>query len=213
MIYFVPWLTTIIFSLGYLGLAVLVALGNIRLVPIPAELTLPLAGLLVGEGQLTFVPVLLWTTVASVIVSVILYLLGFWVGDESLRRFIRKFGRFMFVYESDLDKTCEVFRRHGGIACLVGRLIPGVTVLISIPAGIERMSIYGRFMIFTILATIAFNGAFVGVGWVLGNHWDIVVQCAAIVNYVTIAAIAGGILWFVGSRWKASKQAETSDRQ
>ena len=208
-----PWLTTIIFSLGYLGLTVLVALGNIRLVPIPAELTLPLAGLLVGEGQLTFVLVLLWTTVASVIVSVILYLLGFWVGEESLRRFIRKFGRFVFVYESDLDKTCEMFRRHGGIACLVGRLIPGVTVLISIPAGIERMPIYGRFMIFTILATIAFNGAFVGVGWALGNHWDIVVQYAAIVNYVTIAAIAGGILWFVGSRWKASKQAETSDRQ
>jgi membrane protein DedA with SNARE-associated domain len=213
MDYFVPWLTTIIFSLGYLGLAVLVALGNIRLVPIPAELTLPLAGLLVGEGQLTFVLVLLWTTVASVIVSVILYLLGFWVGEESLRRFIRKFGRFVFVYESDLDKTCEMFRRHGGIACLVGRLIPGVTVLISIPAGIELMRIYGRFMIFTILATIAFNGAFVGVGWALGNHWDIVVQYAAIVNYVTIAAIAGGILWFVGSRWKASKQAETSDRQ
>lgn len=194
-------------------MAVLVALGNIRLVPIPAELTLPLAGLLVGEGQLTFVLVLLWTTVASVIVSVILYLLGFWVGEESLRRFIRNFGRFVFVYESDLDKTCEMFRRHGGIACLVGRLIPGVTVLISIPAGIERMPIYGRFMIFTILATIAFNGAFVGVGWALGNHWDIVVQYAAIVNYVTIAAIAGGILWFVGSRWKASKQAETSDRQ
>lgn len=194
-------------------MAVLVALGNIRIVPIPAELTLPLAGLLVGEGQLTFVLVLLWTTVASVIVSVILYLLGFWVGEESLRRFIRKFGRFVFVYESDLDKTCEMFRRHGGIACLVGRLIPGVTVLISIPAGIERMPIYGRFMIFTILATIAFNGAFVGVGWALGNHWDIVVQYAAIVNYVTIAAIAGGILWFVGSRWKASKQAETSDRQ
>src|ERR671938_437016 len=102
MDYFVPWLTTIIFSLGYLGLDVLVALGNIRLVPIPAELTLPLAGLLVGEGQLTF-------------------LLGFWVGEESLRRLIRNFGRFVFVYESDLDKTCEMFRRHGGIACLVGR--------------------------------------------------------------------------------------------
>jgi membrane protein DedA with SNARE-associated domain len=123
MTHFVPWLTTIILSLGYLGLAILVALGNIRLVPIPAEITLPLAGLLVGEGQLTFVPVLLWTTVASVVVSVILYLLGFWVGEESLRRFI-KFGRFVFLYESDLDKTCEVFRRHGGIACLVGRLIP-----------------------------------------------------------------------------------------
>jgi membrane protein DedA with SNARE-associated domain len=54
------------------------------------------------------------------------------------------------------------------------------------------MPIYGRFMIFTIVATIAFNGAFVGIGWALGNHWDIVVQYASIINYVTIAIIAGG---------------------
>ena len=159
-----PWLTSLILSLGYVGLSTLVALGNIRIVPIPAELTLPLAGSLAGERQLTFLPVLLWTTVASVIVSVILYLLGFRAGEESLQRFIRRFGRFVFLYESDLNKACEMFRRHGGIACLVGRLIPGVTVLISIPAGIERMPIYGRFMIFTILATIVFNGRFVGIG-------------------------------------------------
>jgi membrane protein DedA with SNARE-associated domain len=137
--------------------------------------------------------------------------LGFWAGEETLRRFIRKVGRFVFLYESDLEKTCEVFRRHGGIACLVGRLIPGITVLISIPAGIERMSIYGRFMIFTIIATVVFNGAFVGVGWALGNHWELVVQYASIVNYLTLAVIAGGILWFVGSRWKASREADTPD--
>jgi hypothetical protein len=65
MDYLVPWLTSLILSLGYVGLSILVALGNIRIVPIPAELTLPLAGLLVGEGQLAFLPVLLWTTVAS----------------------------------------------------------------------------------------------------------------------------------------------------
>jgi membrane protein DedA with SNARE-associated domain len=203
--YFVPWLTTVIFSLGYLGLAILVALGNIRLVPIPAEITLPLAGLLVGEGQLTFVSVILWTTVASVLVSILLYLLGFGVGEDSLRRFIRKFGRYVFLYESDLDKTCEVFRRHGGIACLVGRLIPGVTVLISIPAGIERMPIYGRFMIFTILATIAFNGAFVGIGWALGNHWEIVLQYASIINYVTLAAIAGGYTLVCGEQMEGKQ--------
>jgi membrane protein DedA with SNARE-associated domain len=206
---FVPWLTDVIFSLGYVGLAILVAMGNTRLLPIPAEITLPLAGLLVGEGELAFLPVLLWTTIASVLVSVILYLLGYWIGEEPIRRFIKKVGRFVFLYESDLDKTCEMFKRHGGIACLVGRLIPGVTVLISIPAGIERMPLFGRFMVFTILATVAFNGVFVGIGWALGNHWDIVVQYGSIVNYVTIAAIVGGVLWFVGSRWKASKQTGT----
>ena len=73
---YVPWLTDIAYSFGYPGIAALVALGYLHL-PIPTELTLPLAGFLVGQGRFSFVPVLLVTTVASVAVSVILYVLGF----------------------------------------------------------------------------------------------------------------------------------------
>ena len=109
----VPWLTDIAHSFGYPGIAVLVALGYLHL-PIPTELTLPLAGFLVEQGRFSFIPVLVWTTVASVAVSVIPYLLGFWTGEELLRRFVRRFGRFTFLKESDLDKASEVFKRHGG---------------------------------------------------------------------------------------------------
>src|ERR687883_946613 len=107
------WAADIAYSFGYVGIAILVALGNLHL-PIPTELTLPLAGFLVGQGRLSFVPVLIWTTVASVAASVVLYLMGFWLGEEPLRWFVRKFGRFVFLYESDLDKASEAFERHGG---------------------------------------------------------------------------------------------------
>jgi membrane protein DedA with SNARE-associated domain len=127
---------------------------------------------------LSFVPVLVWTTVASVAASVGLYLLGFWLGEEPLRRFVRKFGRFVFLYESDLYQASEAFDRHGGKAVLIGRLMPGVTSLISIPAGIGRMPIYGRFMVFTVVGTIAYNGAFIGLGWVLGSQWELVERYA-----------------------------------
>jgi membrane protein DedA with SNARE-associated domain len=179
---FVEWLTDIAYSVGYVGIAVLVGLGNLRLLPIPTELTLPLAGVLVGQGRLSFVPMLVWTTVASVAVSIVLYLLGFWIGEEPLRRFLRKFGRFVFLYESDLDKVSDLFERHGGKAILIGRLIPSVTALISVPAGIERMPLYGRFMVFTVLDTVAYNAAFIGLGWALGSQWRLVEQYASIVT-------------------------------
>ena len=198
----VPWLSNIVYSMGYVGIALLILLGYLHL-PILAEITLPLAGFLVAQGRLSFVPVLIWTTLASVAASVVLYLLGFWLGEEPLRWFVRKFGRFVFLYESDLDKASEAFERHGGKAVLIGRLVPGVTSFISIPAGIERMAIYGKFMIFTVIGTIVYNGAFIGLGWALGSQWELVERYASIVNYVVLTAIAGGSVWFVWHRWKA----------
>jgi membrane protein DedA with SNARE-associated domain len=196
----VPWLTDIAYSFGYPGIAVLVALGYLHL-PIPTELTLPLAGFLVGQGRFSFVSVLLVTTVAGVAVSVILYLLGFWIGEEPLRRFVRRFGRFVFLEESDLDKASEVFERHGGKAILIGRFIPGVTTFISIPAGIKRMPIYGVFMVFTVLDSIVWNAAFIGLGWALGSQWTLVERYASIVDYVVLATLAVLIIWFVWRRW------------
>ncbi len=197
----VPWLSDVAYSFGYLGIAVLVALGYLHL-PIPPELTLPLAGFLVGEGRLSFIPVLLVTTVASVAVSLILYLLGYWVGEEPLRRFVKRFGRFVLLKESDLDKASEVFERHGGKAVLIGRFIPGVTTFISIPAGIKRMPLYGVFMIATLFDSILWNASFIGLGWALGSQWVLVEQYASIINYAVLAALAAVIIWFVWSRWK-----------
>ena len=196
----VPWLTDIAYSFGYAGIAALVALGYLHL-PIPTELTLPLAGFLVGQGRFSFVPVLLVTTVASVAVSVILYVLGFWMGEEPLRRFVRRLGRFVLLEESDLDKASEVFERHGGKAILIGRFIPGVTTFISIPAGIKGMRMYGVFMVFTVLDSILWNAGFIGLGWALGSQWTLVERYASIVDYVVLATLAVLIIWFVWRRW------------
>ena len=110
----VQWVTDIVYSFGYPGIAVLTGLGNLHL-PVPTELTLPLAGFLVGQGQLSFGLVLLWTTAAAVIAALILYAPGRWFSEERLRRSVKRFGRFLFVHESDLDRASELFdqRRQG----------------------------------------------------------------------------------------------------
>src|SRR3954470_4373893 len=133
------WITDAVYYFGYVGVFVLVTLGNLHL-PVPTQLTLPLAGFLIGEGKFSFIPVMAASTAAAVAVSLVFYLLGFWINEERLRKFVARYGRFVFVGESDLDKASEVFERHGGKAILIGHLVPGVGAFISIPAGMRHMS-------------------------------------------------------------------------
>src|SRR3712207_4490656 len=131
------WATDVVHSFGYVGVFVLIVLGDLRL-PIPTELTLPLAGFLVGQGRLSFIPVLLTATAARVSTSLMLYTLGLRVGTERLRRVIKGFERLGVVFATDVDKASEAFERHGGKAVLIGHLLPGVGALISVPAGMKR---------------------------------------------------------------------------
>ena len=194
----------VVYSSGYVGVGLLVAAGYLHLL-VPTQLVLPLAGFLVGEGRFSFLLVLAASTIGGVIGSIILYFPGIWIGEERVRRFVEKFGRYMFVYVSDLDKASDMFERHGGKAVLIGHLVPGVTALISIPAGIKRMPIYGRFMVYTILGSALWNGGFIVLGWALGANYTLIERYAPIVEYTVLAAIALAILWFVWRRWRAHK--------
>jgi membrane protein DedA with SNARE-associated domain len=204
------WITGAVDYFGYVGVFVLVALGNLHL-PVPTQLTLPLAGFLVGQGRFSFVQVMVWTTAAAVAVSFIFYYVGLWIGEENLRRFVGRFGRFMLVREKDLDKASAVFERHGGKAILLGHLVPGVGAFISIPAGIRQMTILGRFIVYTIIGSILWNGGFVILGWVLGENWQLVERYAAIAEYAVLVAVAVGIVLFVWRRWKGRRSSERTE--
>jgi membrane protein DedA with SNARE-associated domain len=195
------WITDAVYAFGYVGVFVLTFLGNLHL-PVPTQLTLPLSGYLVWEGRFSFAAVMVASTAAAVAVSFVFYYLGACVSEENLRRFVVRYGRFAFVRESDLDKAGRKFERHGGKAILLGHLVPGIGAFISIPAGIKRMPIRWRFLFYTVLGSILYNVAHVGLGWALGSHWTLVEQYEPIVKYVVLAALAGGIIFFVWRRWR-----------
>ncbi len=198
------WAIETVYSFGYLGLIVVVALANVHL-PIPTELTLPLAGFLVGQGRFSLILVLVASEAGAVVGAIAHYLPGRWFGEARLRRLVKRYGRFVFVRESDLDWASEMFERHGGKAIVIGHLIPGLGSLISVPAGIKRWPIYGRFMVYTLLGSALWNGIFIALGWVLGTQWPLVEHYASVIKYVVLAAIAAGILRFVWHRWKARR--------
>ena len=199
------WSVEVVYSFGYVGIAVLIGLVNLHVLPVPTQLILCLAGFLVGQGQFSFTMVLASSTLGAVAASLVLYTLGLWIGEESLRKLIVRLERFKLVFGSDLDKASDVFVRHGGKAIILGHLFPGIGALISVPAGIKRMPILGQFMVYTILGSALWNGIFIVLGLVLGAQWAIVKQYTSVIEFVIIITVIAGFLWFVWRRWKAYK--------
>src|SRR5918994_1977280 len=197
----VRWVIDVVQSLGYVGVFVLILAGSLYL-PVPTELTLPLFGFLVGHGRLSFVPVVLSATAARVCASLILYAVGLRIGEARLRRVIKHFERYKLLFVSDFERASRVFERHGGKAILVGHLIPGVGALVSVPAGLKRMPVRGRFLGYTILGCSIWNASLIGLGWALGGRWRIVEVFTSFVGAAVLIVLISATVWFFWRRRK-----------
>jgi membrane protein DedA with SNARE-associated domain len=197
----VRWVIEVVHSLEYVGVFVLILAGSLYL-PVPTELTLPLFGFLIGNGRLSFVPVLLAATAARVCAALVLYSVGYRLKEARLRRVIEPFERSKLLFVSDFETASAVFERHGGKAILVGHLIPGVGALVSVPAGLKRMPVRGRFLGYTILGCSIWNASLIGLGWALGGRWRIVEVFTSFVGAAVLIVLISATVWFFWRRRK-----------
>jgi len=200
----VRWVIEVVHSLEYVGVFVLILAGSLYL-PVPTELTLPLFGFLIGDGRLSFVPVLLAATAARVCAALVLYSVGYRLKEARLRRVIEPFERSKLLFVSDFETASAVFERHGGKAILLGHLIPGVGALVSVPAGLKRMPVRGRFLGYTILGCSIWNAGLIGLGWALGGRWRIVEVFTSFVGGAVLIVLISATVWFFWRRRKVHK--------
>ena len=200
----VRWVIDVVHSLGYVGVFVLILAGSVYL-PVPTELTLPLFGFLIGNGRLSFVPVLLAATAARVCAALVLYAVGFRLKEARLRRVIKHFERSKLLFVSDFERASAVFERHGGKAILLGHLIPGVGALVSVPAGLKRMPVRSRFLGYTILGCSIWNASLISLGWALGGRWRIVEVFTSFVGAAVLIILIAATVWFFWRRRKAQR--------
>jgi membrane protein DedA with SNARE-associated domain len=161
---FISTLLDTLSRLGYAGIVGLMALES-SIIPVPSELVMAPAGYLAAQGRLDPWLVVLAGTAGSVIGALANYAIAAWLGEPILRRY----GRFLLITEGALDRSEHFFRRHGEIGTFLGRFVPVVRHLISIPAGVARMSL-GRFTLFTALGAGAWCAILTWIGWVIGSH-------------------------------------------
>ncbi|SIN17898.1 DedA family protein [Micromonospora cremea] len=176
------WVATVIDSMGPVGVALLVALESI-VPPIPSEIVLALAGYLASEGRFNVVLVVVAATVGSLVGALVLYWLGAALGEERLKRWL---DRIPLVDRDDLEKADRWFERHGRWAVLIGRVVPVVRSLVSVPAGANRMPL-GEFILLTTIGSGVWNTLIVGAGYALGSRWQDVERYSDWFNYGIVA--------------------------
>ena len=189
------WVIGIVERLGAVGAGLLTLLETV-FPPIPSEVVLPLAGYLAGRGDLDFVTVLVAATVGSVLGALLLYAAGLRLGRDRAAALL---SRLPLVEERDVLRAERWFDRRGQTAVLVGRLVPGVRSLVSLPAGAERMPL-GRFTLLTALGSLVWNTLLVGAGALLGRQWQVVERYADVLNYAVTGVVVVLVAWFVVRR-------------
>ena len=195
------WVVDTVEALGPIGVGLLVALETV-FPPIPSEVVLPVAGLLSGQGRMSLVMAVVGATAGSVVGALVLYWAGARLGSERLHRLAE---RMPLLDGSDVDRAEGWFDRHGGTAVLLGRGVPVVRSLVSIPAGVERMSL-PRFVAYTALGSAVYNGALVGAGHLLGSRWTRIGEYSDVINAVILGAFAIAIGVFVRRRLRRRRR-------
>lgn len=194
------WVQDVIEQLGALGVALLVILENV-FPPIPSEIVLPFAGFVAQRGDGSVVVMILAATAGAVIGALVLYAIAALIGDVRLAAFIERFGKWFGVKPSDLARAEAWFDRHSIAAVLLGRCVPLIRSVVSIPAGFRRMRLV-PFVAYTAVGSAAWNTALIGAGAILGDQWDKVEPYVAVLQYVVIAVIVLFVVRFGVMKWR-----------
>jgi membrane protein DedA with SNARE-associated domain len=196
------WATDLMERLGAPGAGLAVALENL-FPPLPSELILPLAGFAASRGDLGLISAIVFTTLGSVVGALALYGVGAGLGRDRTRAIAAKLP---LVKVQDVDKAEDWFNRHGPKAVLIGRLVPVVRSLISVPAGVERMSV-ALFLPLTAIGSLVWNSLLILAGYQLGERWHVVESSVGIFQKLVIAGAVAAVVWFVVVKLRARRSA------
>ena len=170
----------LISSYGYFGMFIGMVLEAV-IIAIPSEFILATGGILASKGIFTFWGAFITGLLGSVFCAIIIYFMGYFGGKP----FVKKYGKYFFMKQDDLEKSDSWFNKYGLLSALIGRNFPIVRTLISLPIGIMRLS-FIKFVIYTTIGSIPWTLLFVFVGYELGENWIILNN---IVGYFKIPII------------------------
>jgi membrane protein DedA with SNARE-associated domain len=184
-------------QLGPFGIGLLMFLENV-FPPIPSELIMPLAGYLATQGDMNILTVIAAGTGGSLLGTLPWYYLGHRLGHEGVSRLAKKHGRWLTMSPSDVDAACDRFKRHGNSSVLLGRLIPTVRTLISVPAGVSNMPL-GQFLVFSSIGTLLWTAALASAGFLLGQAYSVIQDYVDPISTAVLVILVGVYIFRVAT--------------
>ena len=202
----VAFLQTLFNTMGWPGVVIAMTIES-ACIPLPSEVTMPLAGWMLVQARGLHWDGLLFAVVMGAIGNVLGSWIAYWVGQWGGRPFLERYGRYVLISHHDLDRADRWFAIYGEPAIFFSRLLPVVRTFISFPAGVAHMDLK-RFTILTLVCSLPWSLALAWAGFVAGEHWE---QIRAVMRPfdipIILLVLALGVL-FVYRKLKADgKQA------
>ena len=176
---------------GYPGVGFLMMLESM-VAPVPSEGVMPFAGCLIASGRFTFFWVGVWSTLGSIVGSLLSYIVGYYGG----RPFVTRFGKYLLLNLHDLEVTERFFHRRGSITIFIARFVPVIRHLISIPAGIGKMNLL-QFSLYTIVGACAWNLFLAWLGYHMGTHWGLIHEYGKQIDVFMLIPVSVAVYFFV----------------
>lgn len=190
-------------SLGLVGVGLILAVETI-LPFLPSEVALPLAGFTASvPGNFSVVGAIVAATVGSVGGALILYWLSRVFGLDRTRHLLAKVP---LVTVRDIDRGVAWFARNDGAAVFLGRMVPAIRSLISVPAGVEKMAV-SRFLLYTTAGSLIWNTIWIVAGYQLGSNWERVEKYGNWLKYGLVLALIAAVAWFVVYKLRSRRTA------
>ena len=181
----IDWLLTTIGAMGYPGIFLLMAMES-SVIPIPSELVMPPAGYLAQQGEMNILAAILCGTAGSLVGAYANYFAAHYLG----RPLILKYGKYVWITEEKFAKVETFFHKHGEISTFIGRLLPVVRHLISLPAGLAGMN-HLKFSFYTLLGAGMWVTVLTWIGYFIGKEQALIMKYShqAVIGVVIFSAL------------------------
>jgi membrane protein DedA with SNARE-associated domain len=201
-------LLTLLDKGGYLGIFLLMAAENV-FPPIPSEVIMGAAGVLVARGQMTFVTLWIVATAGTVAGNLFWYWIGVRWSEQQLKAIIDRWGRWLTFEWDEFTRARDIFRKYGDWIVFLLRFSPILRTIVSLPAGLAHMKLW-RFVLFTALGSAIWNGILIFGGKALAG---LIEEYETLAGYGVVAFVLAGVAFYVYRvvTWKPVKAHEGQD--
>ena len=185
-------------NMNYTNITILMTIES-SFIPFPSEIVIPPAAYVASkpESDLNIFLVILFGTLGAIIGALINYYLALWLGRPIIYKFAdSKLGHLCLLSSDKIKKAEDYFNDHGKVSTFIGRLVPGIRQLISIPAGLAKMNL-GSFILYTTLGAGIWNTILAFIGYLAHGQADLINKYSHELSVIVLALVGLAAIWFI----------------